>query len=277
MPICFDDIARMLDNWPGIFAIDLLRYLIPASIAFVVIWGVLRQRLRRRKVQAGFPAARNLWREFRYSMLTVVIFSANGILVVAGMESGHSLYYGEIAEYGWLYWGFSLVAIIVLHDTYFYWTHRMMHHPRLYKFFHRLHHRSHNPSPWAAYSFAPAEAAVHAVFLSLLIWMMPLHGSAIYIFLIHMIVRNVLGHTGFELFPRCFVRLPLAGALTTVTHHDMHHSNPRGNFALYFTWWDRIIRTEHSAYCDTFERVTDCPTCRIVKDELAPSPQHRAE
>ena len=89
---------------------------------------------------------------------------------------------------------------------------------------------------------------MHAVFLSMVIWVMPLYGSVIYIFLIHMIVRNVLGHTGLELFPRGFVRLPLAGGLTTVTHHDMHHSNPSGNFALYFTWWDRIIGTEHADY-----------------------------
>ena len=44
-----------------------------------------------------------------------------------------------------------------------------MHHRRLYRFFHRLHHRSHNPSSWAAYAFAPAESAVHAVFLTILV------------------------------------------------------------------------------------------------------------
>ena len=277
MPICFADIAQSLAVWPEIFIVDLLRYLIPASFAFVVLWGLLRHRLSRRKVQAEFPHRRHLWREFRYSLLTVLIFSVNGILVMASIDSGHSMYYAEIADYGWLYWGFSLVAIIVLHDAYFYWTHRMMHHPRLFKFFHRLHHRSHNPSPWAAYALAPAEAAVHAVFLTMTVWVMPLHGSVIYIFLIHMILRNVLGHTGFELFPRGFTRLPLAGILTTVTHHDMHHSNPRGNFALYFTWWDRIIGTEHADYSGNFERVTDCPACRIAKNELTPSPQNGAE
>lgn len=277
MPICLNDIAQMFTAWPDIFVTDLLRYLIPATLVFVVVWGLLRHRLRQRKIQGDYPAARDLWREFRYSMLSVLIFSANGVLVVASINSGRSMYYGEIGEYGWLYWAFSLAAIIVLHDAYFYWTHRLMHHRRLFRFFHRLHHRSHNPSPWAAYAFAPAETAVHAVFLTMVIWVMPLHGSVIYIFLIHMIVRNVLGHTGFELFPRRFVRLPLAGILTTVTHHDMHHSNPRGNFALYFTWWDRIIGTEHADYGDKFERVTDCQPCRVSRNEIAPSPQNGAK
>ena len=235
MPVCLNDIFAMLLVWPEIFVIDLLRYLIPASLAFVLLWGSLRHRLRRRKIQADFPQSSHLWREICFSLLTVLIFSLNGVLIVTSVENGHSMYYGEIGQYGWLYWGFSLAAIIVLHDAYFYWTHRMMHHRWLFKFFHRLHHRSHNPSPWSAYAFAPAEAAVHAVFLTMLICVMPLHSSVVYIFLIHMIVRNVLGHAGFELFPRGFTWLPLAGILTTVTHHDMHHSNPRGNFALYFT------------------------------------------
>ena len=179
MPICFADIAQSLAVWPEIFIVDLLRYLIPPGFAFVVLWGLLQHRLSRRKVQAEFPHRRHLWREIRYSRLTVLIFSVNGILVVASIDCGHSMYYAEIADYGWLYWGFSLVAIIVLHDAYFYWTHRMMHHPSLFKFFLRLHHRSHNPSPWAALCVHAGGSGGHAVYLTMVIWVMPLHGSVI--------------------------------------------------------------------------------------------------
>ena len=38
-----------------------------------------------------------------------------------------------------------------------------MHHRRLFKRFPRLPHRSHNPSPWAAYAFAPPEAVVQGL------------------------------------------------------------------------------------------------------------------
>lgn len=33
-----------------------------------------------------------------------------------------------------------------------------------------------------------------------------------------------------------------------VTHHDMHHANGNSNFGLYFTWWDRLMGTEHQDY-----------------------------
>ena len=118
------------------------------------------------------------------------------------MANGWSLIYTQVADYGWLYGVFSLVATIVLHDAYFYWTHRLMHHPRLFDRFHRLHHESLSPSPWAAYAFAPMEAVVQAMFLTILIFVLPLHVTVIYLFMIHMIVRNVIGHSGFELFPR---------------------------------------------------------------------------
>lgn len=33
-----------------------------------------------------------------------------------------------------------------------------------------------------------------------------------------------------------------------VTHHDMHHTSGNSNFGLYFTWWDRMMGTEHPQY-----------------------------
>jgi sterol desaturase/sphingolipid hydroxylase (fatty acid hydroxylase superfamily) len=33
-----------------------------------------------------------------------------------------------------------------------------MHDRRLFRLVHRVHHRSHDPSPWAAYAFGPIEA-----------------------------------------------------------------------------------------------------------------------
>ena len=43
-------------------------------------------------------------------------------------------------------------------------------------------------------------------------------------------------------------RHPLLRWAATVTHHDLHHADARGNYALYFTWWDRWLGTLHPAY-----------------------------
>jgi hypothetical protein len=43
----------------------------------------------------------------------------------------------------------------------------------------------------------------------------------------------------------------------TTTHHDLHHNGSFAhNFGLYFTWWDRIMGTEHPQYRAIFREVT---------------------
>jgi Delta7-sterol 5-desaturase len=145
---------------------------------------------------------------------------------------------------------------ILIHDTYFYWTHRAMHHPRLFRAFHRVHHLSTTPSPWAAYAFSPLEAIVEAMVIFVVLLVVPMQRGALFAFLAYMIVMNAIGHLGIELYPRWFARSRWTRWLTTSTHHNLHHRDFRGNYGLYFTWWDRLLGTQHPDYHATFERVT---------------------
>ena len=36
----------------------------------------------------------------------------------------------------------------------------------------------------------------------------------------------------------------------------MHHENGRGNYGLWFTWWDRCCGTEQAHYLARFDAVT---------------------
>ncbi len=252
----FDDLIAALPAWPTILGVHLLLIVVPASAAFLALWVWKGNPLRGRKIQPGYAPSHAIRREVFYSLQTAFIFALNGVFIYVAMAKGWSLTYTEVADYGWAYAAFSLAATIVLHDAYFYWTHRLMHHPRLFDRFHRLHHESHSPSPWAAYAFAPLEAVIQALFLTILIFVLPLHVVVIYLFMAHMIVRNVIGHSGFEFFPRGTPAHAVFGLLTTNTHHDLHHSSTGSNYGLYFTWWDRLAGTEHPRYREVFDRVT---------------------
>ncbi len=234
---------------------NLARYALVAGPAFLVffVWG--RERFRALRIQSEYPDRRHLRREMLYSISTAAVFGLAGTALFFGAHAGIFLLYVHVAEHGELYLVFSAVALIVLHDAYFYWTHRAMHHPRLYKHVHRVHHLSTNPSPWAAYAFAPAEAAVHGTFVLFVALFMPLHPLALIVWLVYMIGRNVQGHLGIELFPSGFATHWLGRHLTTTTHHDMHHRRVRSNFGLYFTFWDRLMGTTHPDYEREFEAV----------------------
>jgi Delta7-sterol 5-desaturase len=147
-------------------------------------------------------------------------------------------------------------VMIVLHDTYFYWTHRLMHHPRLYRLFHRTHHLSTSPTPWSAYTFSPWEALVQAGIGPLIVLTIPTHPVAFGLFMLWQISFNVFGHCGYEIFPHWFLRSRCGKILNSVTHHGMHHETFRANFGLYFNVWDRLMGTNHPEYERRFEQLT---------------------
>ena len=189
-----------------------------------------------------------MMREVVASLRTVLIFAAFGTLVGVGAQAGIVPIYLDVGEYGVPWLVASTVIIIVAHDAWFFWTHWIMHKPHLLRWFHRLHHKSHNPTPFTSYSFDASEAAVNAIFFPLILLIIPAHPIALFIFTTHMMLRNAMGHCGFELFPADRAGRPLFNWMTTVTHHDLHHSHAGYNYGLYFTWWDRWMGTEHPDY-----------------------------
>jgi sterol desaturase/sphingolipid hydroxylase (fatty acid hydroxylase superfamily) len=193
-------------------------------------------------------------REFLASLRSLVVYGLVGGFIVFAVVSGWTPMYFRISRYGWTWFTLSIGLIILIHDAYFYWTHRLMHHPRLFRFMHRTHHRSLSPSPWAAYSFSTWEAFVQAGIAPLVLFTLPIHPLAFSIFMLWQISFNVLGHCGYELFPRWFVRSWAGFLINTATHHAQHHETNRANFSLYFNYWDRLMGTNHAHYAERFAR-----------------------
>jgi sterol desaturase/sphingolipid hydroxylase (fatty acid hydroxylase superfamily) len=154
-----------------------------------------------------------------------------------------------------LWFWLAFPAMFVVHDTYFYWMHRLIHHPRLFKSFHIIHHKSTNPSPWAAFSFQPLEAFFEAGIFVLLIVMMPLHLIHLFVFFLVMMVYNVYGHLGWELYPKGFSKHPIGKWINTSVNHNQHHQYFKGNYGLYFLFWDRMMGTLREDYDQYFEKV----------------------
>jgi sterol desaturase/sphingolipid hydroxylase (fatty acid hydroxylase superfamily) len=255
-----------VERWPVIFTLDVLRYAIPASAAFAVFWIWRWEALASRRIQRRRPSRRAFTREIAYSITTSLIFATVGVAVEVLGRAGVLRIYDDVATYGWPYWFVTIGIAIVFHDAYFYWTHRAMHHPRLFRRVHRVHHLSTSPSPWAAYAFAPLEAVVAALVVPVLLLVLPMHQTAVFGWLVYMIVMNVIGHLGIELYPRGFTRR-WTRWISTSTHHNLHHRDFAGNYGLYFTWWDRLMGTEHADYHATFDRLTS--------ERLAPPPVPR--
>lgn len=237
-----------LKIWSYGIIFDFVRYLWGAGGVFLIVWVLFKNKLQGRKIRTKTPKVRQMVREFAMSMVTVCVYGLVGFIIYYGRQYDViSFYEGSFAE-NFLYSSGALLLMIVAHDAYFYWTHRAMHIPGVMKYIHGEHHKSMNPTPWTAYRFDAFEAASHALFMPIFLVLVPVNFSIIILFLGHMIVRNAVGHCGYELFPRTWATNPVMGIITLVTHHDMHHSNGKYNFGLYFSYWDRWMGTENPDY-----------------------------
>jgi lathosterol oxidase len=54
---------------------------------------------------------------------------------------GKSMLYDSVDEYGWGYLALSVGAYMFFNDFFIYWIHRLEHHPRIYKYIHKPHHK----------------------------------------------------------------------------------------------------------------------------------------
>lgn len=240
-------------TWQILLFFIAFRYFLLAGLAWLIWYKILGKKFGGTKIQSGWPKASDLRREIFYSIGTILIFTVVGTLILLTPLRDHTLQYKGMSHYGWPYFFLAFPVMLVIHDAYFYWMHRLMHRPGWFKLFHLTHHRSTNPSPWAAFAFHPLEALVEAGVFVLLVFIMPLHLVHIVAFMSFMMLYNVYGHLGWELYPKNFTRGWLGKWVNTSLSHNQHHQHIKGNYSLYFLWWDRWFGTLRADYDERFD------------------------
>ena len=195
----------------------------------------------------GYPAklGDQIRREIGWSLASAAIYGIPaGVVAWGWQERGWTLIYTEWDAMPLWYLPLAPLAYLVLHDAWFYWTHRLMHRPSLFRTMHAVHHASRPPTAWAAMSFHPWEALTGAVVIPALVYFIPIHIAMLGIVLAIMTVMGVTNHMGWEMFPRRLVHSRLGSWLITASHHQRHHEEYRCNYGLYFRFWARLCGTD---------------------------------
>lgn len=229
-----------------------LYYLIPTSLVYLAFYLVLNNKLSRRYIGNHKPNLHRIKFEIIWSLISRAIFTLIIVLVAYSTTLGQTKIYTDINQFGLIYFFLSAVILVLWHDTYFYWMHRLFHNHHKFKYVHHIHHRSSNPTPFASNSFDPVEAIFETLPIVIAIYIIPLHPIIILFWDIFQFGVNIYGHLGYELLSSGFTKHWFWRWFNTSTHYNTHFKT---NYGLYFNFWDTWMNTNHLEYHQTFEEI----------------------
>ncbi len=256
------------------FGIILVRYLISAGATHLLLYGVFGQPITDRSdchpdfwaknhQSQLFPwrfslrqAPPTIKKDIQLAVRSSLIFALGAAAVMSAYDLGMTRLYTDIHQYPLWYLGVSYLVAIVLQDTYFYFLHRLFHHPALFRWCHLGHHRSRHPTPWTSFAFDPLEAIAQSLFLVGIIFLMPLHFITVIAVLSTMTVWGIVNHLGIDRLPDDFPHHWCGRWFTGPAHHAIHHRQYGLHFGLYFTFWDRQLGTQETHYEQELTHVT---------------------
>lgn len=130
--------------------------------------------------------------------------------------------------------------LVIWSSFHFYWVHRLLHWPPLYKRAHALHHRNVNVGPWSGISMHPLE---HLLFYTnfAIHFVIPSHPIHVLFHGYMQSVHPVLSHSGFDqLAVRDSPRAKMGDFF-----HQLHHRYFECNYGTVEMPWDRWFGSFH--------------------------------
>ena len=197
----------------------------------------------------GFTFGRQVWDNMFWTLASgVTVWTGFEVLVMWGYANGFVPYLHFSDNPVWFVVVFLLIPI--WGSFHFYWIHRLLHWPPLYRLAHALHHRNTNIGPWSGMSMHPVE---HVLYLStgLIHWLVlshPVH------FLFHMQVKALeaaSSHTGYE----CLLLKDRNRMRLGDFFHQLHHRYFECNYGTLEMPWDEWFGSFHDGTPEANQRI----------------------
>lgn len=186
----------------------------------------------------------SLWKVLRvYCVNQIMIFPVCFYLLTLYFSPDLSV--EKIPDFLTFLW--QSILSIFLEDFFFYWNHRLMHLPFLYKRVHKIHHEFKNTihiasvyTHWLEFilgNFVPMMA-------SLIMLGDKMHVTTLTGYILIRVIGTYAGHSGFE-----FPWMPTLDILSAgCAFHNYHHLKNMGNYGSHSWVWDYLFRTSEGYY-----------------------------
>jgi Delta7-sterol 5-desaturase len=231
------------------FVAQTASYFAIVGFVFLVFWKWGAERFRGVRIQAKRRAdGKQIAFEVKNTLFMLLVSSPLTLVVSLLYASGHTQLTLEASAIGWPMIALTFVGLLIFNDAWFYFWHRLLHHPKLFRHVHAVHHKSVDVNPFSSYSFHWFEGLILGAWILPVALVLPIYMPMLGVMHGVGLLNNIMSHLGYELFPRWLMRVPLLRWINTSTFHNLHHTSFRGNYALMFRFWDRMLGTELPNY-----------------------------
>lgn len=231
-------------GWIGFLGLVLVLYGASLTVLFSTgsVMELLNRRHPERRIQKRQPTHRAI--DDIKSSLRQLAISSICLAIGLFMQAKGWILFPPVALSWWSVPVFFLVSVAI-HDTWFYWGHRILHTKTFYRF-HKPHHMTITPTVWSNDAGSSVDTLFAHSYYALVLFVIPIPPA---VFLAHRLFDQVsaaVGHCGFEHFASASARKPWPMLCTL--YHDQHHQFFVYNYANYFSFWDRLCGTIHPTY-----------------------------
>jgi sterol desaturase/sphingolipid hydroxylase (fatty acid hydroxylase superfamily) len=225
------------------------------ALVYLVVWVIFKKRFKNWRIQLKERVdAKQIKSELINSLFTLMISTLTVVLIYFMKGLGLTKIYTDINEYPKFFAIGGFFIFLFMDDAWFYWVHRLLHHPKIFKYIHRVHHESVDVNPFTSLSFHWAESLLLTIWIVPVSLFLPMYVPAFGLLQIWGLFDNIKSHLGYEFFPSWWNK-SIGKLLTSSTHHNMHHSQFKGNYGVHFRIWDRLFGTEFKDYEETFDQI----------------------
>ncbi|OQR83753.1 hypothetical protein ACHHYP_14339 [Achlya hypogyna] len=135
----------------------------------------------------------------------------------------------------------QFVVCMLCEDFLFYWSHRFLHHKKIYKYVHKVHHEYQAPFGLTAVYTHPFEELLTTGAMMAGPLLVCRHMLPIWLWMTYRIIETIDSHSGFDFPWSPMHAIPFGSG---VARHDFHHEKFDSVFGSQFAFWDWLCGTD---------------------------------
>lgn len=248
-------VAQIAADLPKGFAGALLVNGTVIALAYLLFWKIFKVRFQNWRIQTKARVdSAQIKAEIKNSLFTFGVGAIFASIMLYLSLHGYTKIYTNIDDYPIFFAVAGIFIVWLIDDAWFYFVHRLLHHPAIFRHVHLVHHKSVDVNPFTSSSFHWIEPFLLTAWIFPVAFLMPIYAPVLGLIQLLGLLDNVKSHLGYEFYPANFNKGPLR-YFTSSTYHNMHHRKFTGNYGVHFRFWDKLFGTELADYETEFDQI----------------------